>query len=514
VTRWTAASLASGVALALSLPPFGAVPLVWLSLAGLAYALGAQPLSAGAGRVARLFEGSARGLAFGIGMNAVSLRFLPTVITRFASLPLAAGVVALLLVATVQGTVWAALAMMRARMVVWRLPPWLAFAVAGFASAFVPTIFPWTPAGLQTAWPALVQLADVIGERGIALLAFLSAGLLAEGARLAVEGGWRTRRALVLAGLGVALPVVQVSYGAARIASIEAFRAGFPSARVGLVSPAVGALDRWDDARAPALLADLNALTRDAEAKGVQLTVWSEAAYPYGLAHGTLAGPLGPYAILQPGTRGPVLLGAITVPETGDAFNSAVVAYPDGTVSDSYDKIHLLWFGETVPLGEWFPWLKHVFMRGVGLSAGVHDSVLPAGPVRAGVLICYEDTLTGAGREAGAGRPNLLVNLTNDAWFAGSWESDNQQRLAAMRAVEGRRDLVRAVNGGPTSWVDAAGVVRARQENPAPGVLVVEPALIEAGPTFYVRAGDLPLIVALGALVWRLRRRGLRVAAA
>ncbi len=510
--RWTAASLGCGVALALSLPPVSAVPLVWLSLAGLAYALGAKPPPSGAGRAARLFEGGARGLAFGIGMIAVSLRFVPTVIARFASLPFAVGVVALLLVAMVQGSVWAALAMMRARMVAWRLPPWLAFAVAGFASAFVPTIFPWTPAGLLTAWPAMVQLADVVGEHGIAFLAFLSAGLLAEGARLAVQGGWRTRRALVLGGLGIALPVLQAGYGAARIASVETLRAGFPTARVGLVSPAVDALDRWNDARAPALLADLNALTRDAEARGVQLTVWSEAAHPYALAHGTLAGPVGPYAILQQGTRGPVLLGAISVPGNGEVFNSAVVAYPDGTVSDSYDKMHLLWFGETVPLADWFPWLNRVFMRGVALSAGVHDSVLPAGPVRAGVLICYEDTLTGAGREAGAGRPNLLVNLTNDAWFAGSWESDNQLRLAAMRAVEGRRDLVRAVNGGPTSWVDAAGVVRARQENLTPGVLVVDPALIEAGPTFYVRAGDLPLIVALGALVWWLRRRGLRAA--
>jgi apolipoprotein N-acyltransferase len=165
-----------------------------------------------------------------------------------------------------------------------------------------------------------------------------------------------------------------------------------------------------------------------------------------------------------------------------------------------------------VPLGEWIPWLKRVFMRGTGLSAGVQNSVLAAGAVHAGVLVCYEDTLTAAGREAAAGRPNLLVNLTNDAWFAGSWEGDNQLRLAAMRAVETRRDLVRAVNGGPTSWVDAAGVVRARHENPEANVLIVEPALIEAGPTFYVRAGDLPLIVALGALVWVLRSRGKRAA--
>lgn len=493
------------------MPPGNAVPLVWLSLAGLAYVLGVD-LPRRPGRLATLFEGGARGLAFGVGMHVTSLRFLPGVITRFASLSFAAGVVALLLVSIIQGTVWVGLAMMRALLVRWRLPPWLAFAVAGFASAFAPTIFPWTPAGLLTPWPAVVQLADVVGEHGVAFLTYLSAGLLAEAARRVVARD-RSRAALKVAAVAVALPLAQAAYGAVRIASIERLRAGFPTARVALVSPAFEALERWNATEAAGLLDRLEALTRDAEARGAQLTVWSEAAYPYALAHGRLDGPIGARAILQPGTRGPVLLGALTVPEAGAAYNSALVAYPDGSVSDSYDKMHLLWFGETVPLGNWIPWLKRTFMRGTGLSEGVHNDVLPAGPLKAGVLICYEDTLTAAGREAAAGGPNLLVNLTNDAWFAGSWEADNQLRLAAMRAVETRRDLVRAVNGGPTSWVDAAGVIRARHESATPSAFIVEPALIEVGPTFYVRTGDLPMIVVLGVLVWRRRRLAVRKAA-
>ena len=511
---WTAAALGLGVLLAQALPPVNAVVLVWLSLAGLAYVLGAAPLAPGAGRARRVFEGAARWFAFGMGMHVTSLRFLPGVITRFTDLPLSAGVVALLLVAAIQSTVWAVMAMVRARLVVWRLPPWLAFGIAGFAGSFVPTVFPWTPAGLLTRWPAVVQLADGIGERGVALLTFASAGLLAEGVRIGMAQGVRSRRAWSHAALALALPLLQAAYGAARIGSVEALRATFPTAKVGLVSPAFDAVTRWNEDAAPALLARLEALTRDAEAKGAQLTVWTEAAHPYALAHGTLEGPVGPYAILQDGAHGPVLLGALTVEDGGAAYNSAVVAYPDGTVSDSYDKMHLLWFGETVPLGEWIPWLKRTFMRGTGVAAGVQNSVLPAGVVRAGVLVCYEDTLTAAGREAAAGRPNLLVNLTNDAWFSGSWESDNQLRLAAMRAVETRRDLVRAVNGGASSWVDAAGIVRAREERAEGSVLLVEPTLVDAPSTFYVRFGDLPLVVGVGALVVGLRRRGLRQRAA
>jgi apolipoprotein N-acyltransferase len=501
---WTAAALGFGVMLALSLPPGNALVLVWLSLAGLAYVLGVD-LPRRKGRLATCCEGGARGLAFGFGMNAASLRFLPGVITTFASLSFAAGVVALLLAGLVQGIAWAALAMVRAQLVRWHLPPWLAFAVAGFASAFVPAIFPWTPAGLLTPWPAVVQLADVIGEHGVAFLIYLSAGLLAESARL-VASKAPARTALKVAAVAVALPVAQAAYGVVRIRAVESFRSGFPTARVALVSPAFEALDRWDTDEAPGLLARLNALTRDAEARGAQLTVWTEGANPYPLPHGLLEGPIGPRAILQPGTHGPVLVGAFTIPEQGAAYNSALVAYPDGTVSEPYDKMHLLWFGEAVPLGDWLPWLKQKFLLGTGLSEGVLSSVLPAGPVKAGVLICYEDTLTAAGREAAAGGPNLLVNLTNDAWFAGSWESDNQLRFAALRAVETRLDLVRAVNGGPTSWVDAAGIVRDKHDSVEASALIVEPALIDAGRTFYVRVGDLPLIVVLTVLVWRRRR--------
>jgi apolipoprotein N-acyltransferase len=197
----------------------------------------------------------------------------------------------------------------------------------------------------------------------------------------------------------------------------------------------------------------------------------------------------------------------------GSAYNSAVVTYPGGALSDSYDKRHLLWFGETVPLADRLPWLRRVFARGLGLAQGE----APAGPltaeaIRAAVLICYEDTLPDAGREAMLLRPNLLVNITNDAWFYESAESELHLRLAVLRAVELRRDLVRAVNRGPTSWIDAAGRVRARLPAEPAGVALVEPALIEGPPTLYARMGDTPwalaLLILANAAVWRMVRRG------
>jgi apolipoprotein N-acyltransferase len=109
-------------------------------------------------------------------------------------------------------------------------------------------------------------------------------------------------------------------------------------------------------------------------------------------------------------------------------------------------------------------------------------------------------------------RPNLLVNLTNDAWFAGSAESELHLRLARLRSVELRRDLVRAVNAGPTTWVDAAGRLRARIGGDEPGILMAEPALLDEPITVYAGQGDLPLamtlgVYALGALATAARPR-------
>jgi apolipoprotein N-acyltransferase len=247
-----------------------------------------------------------------------------------------------------------------------------------------------------------------------------------------------------------------------------------------------------------------------AEAAGAELTVWPESAYPYPLVHGTRRSPSGHRAVLQNGVHGPVLTGAYLTKERGIGTNAALLVRPDGTIERPYDKRHLLWFGETVPLADVFPVLREVFARGTGLEAGTESVLFESGKVRASVLNCYEDTLPIAGREAMSVGPNLLVNVTNDAWFSGSAEGELHLRLATLRAIELRRDLVRAVNRGPTTWVDAAGKLVARREAAAgagPLVLFADAALLDGPRTLYARFGDAPFALLLAAaLVLAVRR--------
>ncbi len=319
------------------------------------------------------------------------------------------------------------------------------------------------------------------------------------------------RRGWLRLGAAAAVVATQVAFGAARIRAIDGVRPG-ARARVALLQPGIAASTRWEDDRAPQLLAGLAALTERAAQQGADLIVWPEAAYPYRLSHGARRAPDSPRGIVPPGVTVPVLAGLLlTGLQDEAAYNSALVAYPGGVLSGSYDKRHLLWFGETVPLADRVPWLRRVFARGLGLTRGNSANLLLAGPIRAAALICYEDILPEAGREAIALEPNLLVNITNDAWFTGSAESELHLRLAALRAIELRRDLVRAVNGGPSSWIDAAGRVRARSSAEFPGVILAEPALIQGPPTVYARLGDAPwalaLLVLANAAVWRAAYR-------
>lgn len=506
-----ALALLAGMVLGLGSPPVDAYLALWLGLVAFAWLL-ESPMPSGK-RVA--WTGAMRGLAFGLGANLVLLRFITTVVVRFTPLPWPAAALALVLLSLFEGLRWMVAGVACETLARARVPRPVALAAGVYAGTFLPTMLPWTTAGLVSPWPEMLQLADVVGERGVAALMALAAGLAASGARGALRPSTR-KRGLLEIGASVVLLLAQAAYGQARMRSVGLAHSLAPRVRVGLLQPSIGASARWDEGRGPSILQGLTTLTRREEARGADLVVWPETAYPYRVPHGAPGSLDGARALVQPGIRGPIIAGVQTRGTADGVFyNSVVVATEDGALSEPYDKRHLLWFGETVPLADRIPWLRRVFARGVGLVAGDREVPLVAGAVRAGVLVCYEDMLPEAGREAMTVAPNLLVNVTNDAWFYGTSEPELHLRVAVLRAVELRRDLVRAVNAGPASWVDAAGRVRGRASTLSASTLSAVPSLLETR-TVYARFGDTPwavlALVLANVAVWRAAR-GRRIAA-
>lgn len=516
-----------GIVFALTAPPTNLYPASVIGLSLFAFSLADAPT---------FFRAFGRGAMFATAAGIVGLRFVPTVILRFTSLGSGLAYLALVLLAAAQSLPWAfgggvcTLLIRRGR-----IPFEAAFGAATFTALCIPTIFAWTPAGLVSPWPELLQLADLIGERGVSVLFAAAAALMARSALMlrgrppgspAPENPAPLRlshRALHPILAAIVLFIALAVHGRIRIAAIQQASLSLPAVPIALINQAVQAEERWDPKNHPMILKRLRALTLQAENQGAALTVWPEAAYPYPLDHIARRAPTGNRAILSDGVRGPVLFGLITRarPVSVDGFvelnsyNSATLVSPDGNLKPSYDKLQLLWFGEMVPGGAYFPALRRIFQKSGGLIPGEKPVALHLDPERdtragqnpraalhMGVLNCYEDTLTGVGRQiVRALQPNLLVNVTNDVWFSDTAEPELHARLAVMRAVELRLDLIRAVNYGVTSWVDASGTTRLRKEQNNPFVVMVHPAIREGQLTPYARMGDIPMLAAFAALI-------------
>ncbi|MEZ6032485.1 MAG: apolipoprotein N-acyltransferase [Planctomycetaceae bacterium] len=152
----------------------------------------------------------------------------------------------------------------------------------------------------------------------------------------------------------------------------------------------------------------------------------------------------------------------------GKTYNAAAFVRPDLGYSGRYDKLHRVVFGEYIPLKGIFPWLHHLtpFGSAYGIEAGHDVSMFEYGNYRIAPLICFEDTVPSLVRKMASQRDaagkgcDVLVNLTNDAWFHGSSELDQHLIIAAFRCVETRTPMVRSVNGGISAFIDGNGRIR------------------------------------------------------
>jgi apolipoprotein N-acyltransferase len=149
-------------------------------------------------------------------------------------------------------------------------------------------------------------------------------------------------------------------------------------------------------------------------------------------------------------------------------FNAAAFVRPDLGYSGRYDKIHRVIFGEYIPLRSVFPWLSDLtpFGANFGIDAGTEMKMFEYAEFRIVPMICFEDTVPHLTRRMAAQKDSegrecdVLVNLTNDAWFRGSSELDQHLITGVFRSVENRVPLVRCVNGGISAFIDGNGLVR------------------------------------------------------
>ncbi|WP_163846920.1 apolipoprotein N-acyltransferase [Pseudooceanicola aestuarii] len=383
-----------------------------------------------------------------------------------------------------------------------------AMALAEALRGWIFTGFPWAAVGHGFIASPFLSLAAWLGTPGLTLLLLTAAAGL--GLTLHRLG---TRTGPLRAATTPAAGALLLLGGSALLAPLAAPALPDPGPGPGtkapvirLVQPNARQRDKWDPEMIPIHFNRL--LDFSATPPRPDLVVWPETAVPWLLNEGR---PL--TARIAGAAQGaPVVLG-VQRAQGSRVFNSLAVIAPDGAVTATYDKHHLVPFGEYMPAGDLLARIgigAFAARQGNGYTAGPGPRLVDLPGIGAALpLICYEGVFP-RNIHAAPDRPALLLMVTNDAWFgrlSGPYQHLAQARL---RAVEFGLPMVRVANTGISAMIDAGGTITGQLALNTAGFLDL-PLPPAAPPTLYSRIGDSPalalaLLLLGGAALWRPRR--------
>jgi apolipoprotein N-acyltransferase len=358
--------------------------------------------------------------------------------------------------------------------------------------------FPWGTLGYtQHLRLAVIQVAELGGVHAVSFV------LVAVNAALAGALVLTWRRAVTGVGLAAALLAVVLGFGVARLR--EAPRPA--EAHIALMQPAIEQPLKWDPDHATVTLRIYLELTRQAGAGQPDLIVWPETAAPTALRRDP--GLLATLAALAGQLRTALLIGSIDVLDgaAGRLSNAAFLVSERGIVG-RYDKIHLVPFGEYIPLSGVIGFVRGWAEFIAELEPGSRAVVFEGPPAPFGIVICYEGIFPDLFREFVNNGARVMVNMTNDGWFGRTSGPEQHLAMYSFRAVEHRIAVVRAANTGVSAFIAPSGQIVRRLGLFQRGV-ISDRVPLRQGRTLFTRVGDWVAWLSLGAaaatagVVWR-----------
>ncbi len=344
--------------------------------------------------------------------------------------------------------------------------------------------FPWVLLGYsQVNLLPVAQVASVIGVYGLsALVASVSAA-----AAFSMATASTRQRVAALGSVALVILLVAV-WGSYRIARGYWTNTGEPL-KVGVVQGNVDQEQKWNADRAATIFQDYLRMTRQAIGGGAELVLWPESSTPFFFEEDRPAADR--VRTLARQARVSMLFGSDQ--REGGAvagyYNAAFLLRTDGETAGVYRKMHLVPFGEYVPLRRLLFFAAPLVQAVSDFSAGTTAVLLPLESHRISVAICYEIVYPALIRQFVSGGSELLTTITNDAWFGRTSAPYQHFAQASMRAIEQGRYLVRSANTGISGIVDPYGRVQVQTGIFQPDVFVGSVRLLKA-PTFYGRTGD------------------------
>lgn len=488
-------ALFAGVFLTFAFPPFGYAPVAWVAFVPLIC------LSC-AGRMSTR-EAALMGFLFGLSHRLTSMYWIEYVLKKYGHLPVVAAFalcLALCAYLALYPALFAALARrlsasgfsLFALPAIWVILEWI--------QAKALTGFPWNLLGYsQGSLLWIMQSADLWGVYGVSFAVLLTNTVIAD---LVMRRRFPIFQAICLFLLGLFV----FAYGHHKI---DGYGAGGKTGDCFETAIIQGNIDqsvKWNaEFRKTTLEKYLNlseqAILRD---KDIKLIVWPETAMPFFFEFDPDFGSL----IRQFAQKEEVGLffgsPGVVLKEGGEAegfLNNAYLIDDRGITVGKYSKEHLVPFGEYVPLGRLLFFVKKLVPLAGDFIPGKTSGIVEYGRIRMGVLICYEAIFPELARKRVQSGANVIINISNDAWFGKTAAPFQHLEMARWRAVETRRPLLRSTNTGISAFIDPLGRIESSLGLFQEGSLIRRVCTAE-GSTIYARFGDWPVLLwALTTLV-------------
>ncbi len=515
VSTRAALAVASGLALALAFPKFDFNFAAWVALVPLLYAIEGEThrkvflyawLQGFACYVASLY------------WVTITLHHFADVRTIFAVLPmlLLAAVIALYTAAAFWASAFISARLRRSIVVV--LP--IVWTAVEWIRTYFPIGFPWNLLGYAAYQNlTLIQFAEFTGVYGVSALIVLFNVVIYS---VIFRRGSARSQGISLAVLSTLIAAAWI-FGTVRIGELHREQPSH-SLRFAMVQGDIPQSIKWNPGFLESSFSVYVKQTQEAARLGADLIVWPEAAaafffqpteqYPAAFAGD--ASYRQRLLQLAADTGDPILFGAPALAQRDGRlgfYNRAYLVSGHGTISDWYDKINLVPFGEYVPLRSVLGYFVNRVVSGFGdMFAGSRQTIFPVQGARLGVLICYESIFPNLSRMAVDRGADILVNITNDAWYGESSAPYQLLAMAALRAVETKVPMVRVANTGISAVIEATGEIKARTPLFKRGT-EIERVYFEPRKTVYTMVGDLFAeicfaLAAIALVVAWLRPRG------
>jgi len=368
-----------------------------------------------------------------------------------------------------------------------------AWVLLEYIRSFLLTGFPWAVLGYsQFKNLPVIQIADITGAWGVSfLLIFVNTAI--------VEIIWlkkqnllaRLKKVMILAGLFL---VLVLSYGFLSL-SWHTQAVSKQKLKIAVIQGNIPQELKWDPQAMSFILNKYVKLTEKASKSNPDLIVWPEASSPGLLGEDDWV--FDNIYLLAKSIKSPLLIGTVRK-DQGAYFNSSIIIDNNGLIVGQYDKLHLVPFGEYIPLKKYLPFLETVVPIG-DINAGKEYALfkIPNQNLKSqnkfAVLICFEDLFPELSCEFVRRKAEFLVNITNDAWYKKSSAPYQHLQASVFRAIENRVPLVRSANTGISAFISSTGnifsVVRDKNNKDifVDGFAIEEISIKDKKLSFYTR---------------------------